>query len=449
MGPKSYSLTQLARRRLTPSPVSLELMDNLRDQLSNVSLYDVKAYVRKAQNAVLNFSDIEAKVREATNNEPWGASTTVMQQIADATQGYQQFHEVMPFVYRRFTEKSASSWRQIFKALQLLDYLIKNGSERVVDYARSHTAVIDMLRHFHYIDRYGVDQGQGIRKRAEDLIALLGSTDRIRAERKKSRALNMKTGVGSLSSVGGGFGGSGKKYGGFGSEQLRATKFGGGAADGIYGGGAMDARDFNRASYSTRGGSDDEFEEYDAGPTVGSSRSSRGGVTSRTAAKEDIISFDNDKGAEKEDDDEFADFQSAPATSTNSAPANTKDSILDLFSAPMPPAGAGPSSTSMQPQSPSPSTNLFGFDNFASAEPAQKPQPAPPQKKTDLFESLWESSKTSAPASASAPAPGLSNQAPKQNPGASSLHQTFPPSQPQQNAPNPPAPAPGDDLLML
>ena len=29
--------------------------------------------------------ETEAKVREATNNEPWGASSTLMQDIANAT----------------------------------------------------------------------------------------------------------------------------------------------------------------------------------------------------------------------------------------------------------------------------------------------------------------------------------------------------------------------------
>ena len=33
-------------------------------------------------------------------------------------------------IYKRFTEKSAEEWRQIYKALQLMEFLVKNGSER-------------------------------------------------------------------------------------------------------------------------------------------------------------------------------------------------------------------------------------------------------------------------------------------------------------------------------
>ena len=45
------------------------------------------------------------------------------------------------------------------QSLQLLEYIIKHGSERVVDDARSHLSTIKMLRNFHYIDDKGKDQG--------------------------------------------------------------------------------------------------------------------------------------------------------------------------------------------------------------------------------------------------------------------------------------------------
>ena len=53
----------------------------------------------------------------------------------------------------------ARQWRQIYKALQLLEYIVKHGSERVVDDARAHISTIKMLRNFHYIDEKGKDQG--------------------------------------------------------------------------------------------------------------------------------------------------------------------------------------------------------------------------------------------------------------------------------------------------
>lgn len=45
------------------------------------------------------------------------------------------------------------------KALQLLDYLMKHGSSRVVENAREHTYDLKALLKFRYIDEKGKDQG--------------------------------------------------------------------------------------------------------------------------------------------------------------------------------------------------------------------------------------------------------------------------------------------------
>ncbi|KIY52467.1 hypothetical protein FISHEDRAFT_18630, partial [Fistulina hepatica ATCC 64428] len=132
-----------------------------------------------------NVSEIEAKVQEATNDDPWGASSTLMQEIANRSV---DFNEIMPSIYSRFMEKEARQWRQIYKALQLLEYLIKHGSERVVDDARSHIGTIKMLRNFHYIDDKGKDQGVNVRNRSRELVELLSDVEQIRVERRKAKA---------------------------------------------------------------------------------------------------------------------------------------------------------------------------------------------------------------------------------------------------------------------
>ncbi|CAJ0925092.1 3063_t:CDS:10 [Entrophospora sp. SA101] len=146
----------------------------------------------------------------------------------------------MTTIYKRFIEKEARYWRQIYKALQLLEYLVKHGSERVVDDARAHIASIKVMKSFSYFDEKGKDQGLSgnykdgegcqlkwmteVRNRAKELSELLNDVEKIRAERKKARANRAKyTGVssGSVSygdsfSRGGGFGTNGY-YGGGGT----------------------------------------------------------------------------------------------------------------------------------------------------------------------------------------------------------------------------------------
>ncbi len=318
-------------------------LDNLRDSVTNLTLYDVKAAVRKVQNAVMNYTEMEAKVREATNNEPWGASSTLMQEISSGTFNYTYFNEIMPMMYKRFTEKGADEWRQIYKSLQLLEFLVKHGSERVIDDARSHLGLIKMLKSFHFIDPNGKDQGINVRNRAKELSDLLGDVERIRQERKKARASQGKyTGVSSDDR--GGFGGTGNRYGGFGSE----TPEYGGYSGGVYGdgGGFSGGNGGGRESYGdARGYTSDTsqpvssfqkpYDEYDEGDIQTNARATTSTTASHPPPKQppaqvDLFSFGDDATPAKQpaapavpvpvdDEDEFDDFKSADDTTNTSA----------------------------------------------------------------------------------------------------------------------------------
>lgn len=58
----------LADRSLRNPPCHVA---ELASQASQITMYDVKSYYNQAKNAVLNLSEMEAKVREATNDDPW------------------------------------------------------------------------------------------------------------------------------------------------------------------------------------------------------------------------------------------------------------------------------------------------------------------------------------------------------------------------------------------
>ncbi|KAF2144012.1 uncharacterized protein K452DRAFT_223287 [Aplosporella prunicola CBS 121167] len=309
--------------------------NSLKDQVSNLTLYDIKAGVRKVQNAVMNYTEMEAKVREATNNEPWGASSTIMQEIANGTYNYQLLNEIMPMIYRRFTEKAAEEWRQIYKALQLLEFLIKNGSERVIDDARSHLSLLKMLRQFHYIDQNGKDQGINVRNRSKELAELLSDVERIRAERKKARATRNKyTGV--EGGAGLGFSsGSGGRYSGFGSENAGYGAYSGGVyGDGGGFGGEADSG-FSGATQSRRDRFE-EYDEYDEGAVAAPGRrvadQPRAGTRRETGSAAAVKKPEPPKPKEPEVD-LFSFDEPAPSTSASNGKAPATSSAADDFGA--------------------------------------------------------------------------------------------------------------------
>ncbi|KAJ3207901.1 Epsin-3, clathrin recruitment and traffic between the Golgi and endosome [Entophlyctis luteolus] len=124
-----------------------------------LDLDKINATFNKLKNAVLNLPEYQVKVLEATGPEHWGASSTLMLDIANATGHPQHFNDIMKTLYDRIQEPPSATWRQTYKALQLLEYLIKNGTERVVDYAKDRIYDLKGLKRFLYVDDKGKDQG--------------------------------------------------------------------------------------------------------------------------------------------------------------------------------------------------------------------------------------------------------------------------------------------------
>ncbi|KAF6755839.1 hypothetical protein DFP72DRAFT_895352 [Ephemerocybe angulata] len=403
----------------------MDKIESLSTTLSALTMYDIKSMYTQAKNVVLNISEMEAKVREATNDDPWGASSTLMGEISQGTFNFAHFNEIMPCIYARFMEKEARQWRQIYKALVLLEYLIKNGSERVVDDARSHISTIKMLRNFHYIDDKGKDEGINVRNRSKELVELLTDVEKIRSERRKAKANKNKfTGVGNDAM---GFsGGSAGRYGGFGSDSFTSGGGGGGGGSGSDGGYANDHYGSGAGSYSGGGPSYNyndhnttttqsrrQFEEYDAGGDDlahnTSSTPARASTSHRNPSRkasvpvpvpapappppapvEDLLGDFGDDAfgssvsapappatnkalpavtAVSLDDDDFADFQAAPV---QQAPvAQAKPNLLAMLnsSSPPPRQPSAPSFGQAQPP-PGYGAPLGGFTN------AHRPSPS-------------------------------------------------------------------------
>lgn len=69
------------------------------------------------------------------------------------------------------------------KAMTLMEYLIKTGSERVSQQCKENMYAVQTLKDFQYVDRDGKDQGVNVREKAKQLVALLRDEDRLREER--------------------------------------------------------------------------------------------------------------------------------------------------------------------------------------------------------------------------------------------------------------------------
>ena len=160
----------------------------------NFSLSTLTDYASYAKNVAVTAttlvagSELEKKLAEATSNEPWGASGTMLSELARATFGYEDFKVIMAFVWKNL-QLTGSLWRVVYKTLNMLDHMIRNGSDRVIEDARDHLREIKGLQKFEYIDPEGKDSGVNVREKAKQIVELLGNEELLNEQREKARRL--------------------------------------------------------------------------------------------------------------------------------------------------------------------------------------------------------------------------------------------------------------------
>ncbi|XP_031205672.1 ENTH domain-containing protein 1 isoform X4 [Mastomys coucha] len=150
------------------------------------------SFRRQVKNFVKNYSEAEKKVREATSNDPWGPSSSLMLAISDMTFNAASLSEIMHMLWQRLSDHG-KNWRHVYKSLALMDYLIKNGSRKVIQYCREGICNLQMLKDFQHIDEAGKDQGHYIRERSRQVITLLMDEQLLYKEREVAMLTRQRT----------------------------------------------------------------------------------------------------------------------------------------------------------------------------------------------------------------------------------------------------------------
>jgi hypothetical protein len=177
--------------------------------------YNVRAAVRAVKNTVYQFSEVEVKVREATNNDPWGVSTSAMTEIAHATNDYEAYPKLFAMLWKRLTDHEHVLHVQ--KALILVEFLLRHGSERFINDAKRRSRDIAQLMKYRHYDDNNRDDAGDCRVKAKAVHELLTNDARLTEERTKAQAMRDvklsgmgSNGIGPMggSSRSGGYGGS-------------------------------------------------------------------------------------------------------------------------------------------------------------------------------------------------------------------------------------------------
>jgi epsin len=172
------------------APRQPSTMEFLKDITKDFSVDKIRNLAEDTFNSYKPKSEVEERVYEVLSHKNWGASSSLMNDVAADTLDYEKFQTVTSLMWQAMDSRP-SAWRVVFKALTLLEHLVKNGSERCVDDARNHSHKLRSLANFNYFEGT-VDRGVGVREKSKQLVELLSDNDRIREEREKARALRDK-----------------------------------------------------------------------------------------------------------------------------------------------------------------------------------------------------------------------------------------------------------------
>lgn len=170
-------------------------MDDLSRKFRSIDWKGLQKSVRKVQASTASalkdmvMTDLENKTRAATADTSWGASGTDLMAIAHGTYRREDYALIMSIVWQRL---ASSRWRCVYKALELLKFLIMHGAARCAEEARSATPHIQALTHYAATDEQGRDVGEGVRRRATLVCKMLSNEHVLEEERAQSRELRAK-----------------------------------------------------------------------------------------------------------------------------------------------------------------------------------------------------------------------------------------------------------------
>ncbi|XP_022761152.1 epsin-3 [Durio zibethinus] len=141
------------------------------------------------KNARMVFSDVTAAellAEEATSNDPWGPDARTMTKISKASFYKDDYWRIVYVLHKRLDSIDWKHWRQSYKALILLEFLLTHGHEAFAEEFICDSDVIEELGTFRHVDEKGFNWGLNMQKRSDRVLELLEGGETLRLARLKA-----------------------------------------------------------------------------------------------------------------------------------------------------------------------------------------------------------------------------------------------------------------------
>ncbi len=121
----------------------------------------IKDEFKKGINIVkdnIMMNDLEKKLKEATSNEHCHANVSLLNEISQKTQNFEDFRVIYDYCMKTLTSNS-DQWRRILKTLFLIEHILRTGNLRFAEELKDESYRIKNLTGFSYYDG-GADKGE-------------------------------------------------------------------------------------------------------------------------------------------------------------------------------------------------------------------------------------------------------------------------------------------------
>ncbi|KAL5990533.1 hypothetical protein ACLOJK_011435 [Asimina triloba] len=146
---------------------------------------------RTARLILTDVTPAELLTEEATNNDPCGPDARTMAKISEAAYDIDDYWRIVDILHQRlYIIIDLKQWRQHYKSMVLLDFLLTHGPESIVEEFLCDVEVIQDLSTFKHIDERGFDWGATMQKRGERILQLLEDEEFLKDERLKAYKLS-------------------------------------------------------------------------------------------------------------------------------------------------------------------------------------------------------------------------------------------------------------------
>ncbi|KAG6668608.1 epsin-3-like [Carya illinoinensis] len=155
-------------------------------QFKRQASFFLKQKYRTARLVFTDVSEAELLAEEATNNNPCSPDARTMTRIAEASFEVDDYWRIIDVLHRRFYYVDWKRWRQSYKSLVLLAFLLTHGPEDLAEEFQRDADIIQELGTFKHIDEKGFNWGVSMQKKSEEILKLLGGGIALKEARLKA-----------------------------------------------------------------------------------------------------------------------------------------------------------------------------------------------------------------------------------------------------------------------